>query len=216
VTSFDSCFREWARAAWAEWSYPEPDDRHYLEALARLSPGLRTLLTAGLHDGRIISPGANVHAGRPGPRQRPVRLVHALRASPAAESELGVLRPGGRVRPTLPACASSGPDRDLRRWPDGCRVVPGGSAPGLRRGKGAQPAPRSLAVEPRRTRRRHMVVVRIGEHDVGLHAARRIAARVNRRLLSHLSAKPQSRAPRHEGSHSRRPRSCDTAVPQTD
>jgi hypothetical protein len=57
VTSFDSCFREWTRAACAEWGYPEPEDRYYVEAFARLPPGLRTLLAAGLRDGLIIPQG---------------------------------------------------------------------------------------------------------------------------------------------------------------
>ena len=57
MTPFDSVFREWTRAACREWGFPEPDEAYYLDTFARLSPGLRTLLAAGLHDGLIIPQG---------------------------------------------------------------------------------------------------------------------------------------------------------------
>lgn len=57
MTPFDDLFRQWVRAACDEWGYPEPDDTYYRDAFARLSPGLRTLLSAGLSEGLIIPNG---------------------------------------------------------------------------------------------------------------------------------------------------------------
>ena len=105
VTSFDSCFREWTRAACAEWGYPEPEDQILRRGIRATLAGPPNAPSRRTPRRPHHSPGADVHAARTGPGQRPVRLVHSLRASPAAESQLGVRRPGGRVRATLPSCA---------------------------------------------------------------------------------------------------------------
>lgn len=86
MTPFDSVFRHWAWTACAEWGYPEPDEAYYREAFSRLSPGLRTLLAAGLQDGLIIPQGRTFTLRGLAPGKGPYawfsRYPHVQRANP--------------------------------------------------------------------------------------------------------------------------------------